>query len=364
MGSLGEGSAAIPNPAAADNGAGRHLDEQRSAMRIAVVIPFFQRERGLLARAVASIAAQELESNQTVEVIVVDDGSPSPAAFEPFPHLPSAIALRILQQENRGVGAARNAGLDAILSGTDCVAFLDSDDVWGARHLASALACLRAGADFYFDNNLIDEGYDAFSHSSYIRSTHVCIDPSNPQVIWLTGEACFRAMLHECIAHTSQVVYDFRRHGAVRFDSDLRRAGEDQIFWLDVSRHSRKVAIATEVLGRRGRGVSIYRGTLAWDSPNVLSRLADQIIMRNKIAGRFDLPTEQLRALRADAQKVCNHFVFLGLRNASRQPRAIVEALSRLTRQHPMFWTMVPASLIGLPAYRRQLYQGGGGRSG
>ena len=44
---------------------------------IAVIIPYFQREAGILRRALASVFAQT--NAPSWEIIVVDDGSPVPA---------------------------------------------------------------------------------------------------------------------------------------------------------------------------------------------------------------------------------------------------------------------------------------------
>ena len=46
---------------------------------ICVVIPYYQREPGILRRALASIAAQR-DCPLPIHVIVVDDASPAPAA--------------------------------------------------------------------------------------------------------------------------------------------------------------------------------------------------------------------------------------------------------------------------------------------
>ena len=42
--------------------------------RVAVVIPYFQRESGILAGALQSVSAQEVDAD--LSVIIVDDGSP------------------------------------------------------------------------------------------------------------------------------------------------------------------------------------------------------------------------------------------------------------------------------------------------
>ena len=46
---------------------------------IAVVIPYFQREPGILGKALNSIHSQLIPEGWSVEVIVVDDGSPCSA---------------------------------------------------------------------------------------------------------------------------------------------------------------------------------------------------------------------------------------------------------------------------------------------
>src|SRR3546814_10599300 len=71
--------------------------------RISVVIPFFQRKRGLLREAVRSVACQYLPWSAEVELIVVDDGSPVAAQLDlDNLALPDWIRLRILRQANAG----------------------------------------------------------------------------------------------------------------------------------------------------------------------------------------------------------------------------------------------------------------------
>ena len=94
---------------------------------VSVVIPTYQR-RELVRKAVSSALAQTFQS---FELIVVDDGSTDGTE--------SAVAglderIRYVWQENRGVSAARNAGIR--LACGAIVAFLDSDDRWLPEHLA------------------------------------------------------------------------------------------------------------------------------------------------------------------------------------------------------------------------------------
>ncbi len=86
---------------------------------VSVVMPVFNGER-FLAEAIGSVLAQEYRRH---EVIVVDDGSTDGSAA-----IACALPVHYLWQPNRGVAAARNAGLAAARG--DLIGFLDQDDVW------------------------------------------------------------------------------------------------------------------------------------------------------------------------------------------------------------------------------------------
>ncbi|RMG30821.1 MAG: glycosyltransferase family 2 protein [Gammaproteobacteria bacterium] len=88
---------------------------------IAAVIPAWN-AAPWIARAIESVLAQ---SRPPEELIVVDDGSTDATAeiVRGF-----GDRVRLVSQANRGLSAARNAGIRA--AGTDWIAFLDADDYW------------------------------------------------------------------------------------------------------------------------------------------------------------------------------------------------------------------------------------------
>lgn len=114
-------------------------------MRVSVVITCYNQAH-FLGEAVESVVAQ---TRTPSEVFVVDDGSSDD---------PSAVAARypsvgFVRQDNRGVAAARNAGLG--LCGGEYVVFLDGDDrllpdalETGLRHLDTHPECAFVSGHF------------------------------------------------------------------------------------------------------------------------------------------------------------------------------------------------------------------------
>jgi glycosyltransferase involved in cell wall biosynthesis len=92
----------------------------KSQPDISVIIPAFNRAH-TLPKALDSVLSQTLKPR---EIIVVDDGSTD----ETNAVLANYPGLCIISQDNRGVSAARNVGIEK--AGGDWIAFLDSDDEW------------------------------------------------------------------------------------------------------------------------------------------------------------------------------------------------------------------------------------------
>jgi len=195
-------------------------DGRASPSLVSVVIPSFNGAR-LLAEAVESVLAQ---THPAVETIVVDDGSTDDT--------PALVArwgdrIRYLRQANRGVCAARNAGLAAARG--VYVTFLDHDDRFTPEKLARQAAVLDAHPDagvVYTGWRFIDAEGRPF-----------------PPVAWPRHEGDVLAEL---------VIANFVFLGAVMvrrsllaetggFDEALRGA-EDWELWLRLARHGARWA--------------------------------------------------------------------------------------------------------------------------
>ncbi|MSQ66849.1 MAG: glycosyltransferase family 2 protein [Gammaproteobacteria bacterium] len=232
---------------------------------ITVVIPYFQRSPGILAKALASIAAQE-GCPLPIQVIVVDDASPAPVAAElagsgAMPH-----PVRVITQANGGPGAARNTGLDHAPPGTRYLAFLDSDDEWMPDHLARAVAALACGYDFFFaDHYQLDQASGAFARGGRLElERHPLLPTVQADLHAYAGDMLDQTIRGNLIG-TSTVVYHFERFAAQRFQVEFANAGEDYLFWMALMVQGALSAFSTHTAARYGKGVNIYAGA-GWGS--------------------------------------------------------------------------------------------------
>jgi glycosyltransferase involved in cell wall biosynthesis len=123
---------------------------------VSVVIPTYNRA-DMISRAVDSVLQQ---SYFHCRVIVVDDGSTDATPRVIADRYGSNERVEYLRQPNRGVSAARNAGLAQVRG--EFLAFLDSDDLWKPWKLELQVACLLrlvpAGVGMIWtDMDIVDE---------------------------------------------------------------------------------------------------------------------------------------------------------------------------------------------------------------
>ena len=110
-------------------------------MNIAVIIPTFDRQH-FLGRAIDSVLSQTRPAH---EVIVIDDGSTDgtvPWLKKEYP------TVKLIEQANQGVSAARNAGIQQAKS--EWIALLDSDDEWFPEKLERQVKELQKYPEILF----------------------------------------------------------------------------------------------------------------------------------------------------------------------------------------------------------------------
>lgn len=107
-------------------------------MRISLIMPVYNAE-ATLPRALQSIASQTFHD---FEVVFVDDGSTDRTSelLQAFSE-ENDISCKIICQENKGVAAARNRGLDAAEGAY--LGFIDADDTLETDALAKAITAMQ-----------------------------------------------------------------------------------------------------------------------------------------------------------------------------------------------------------------------------
>jgi glycosyltransferase involved in cell wall biosynthesis len=182
---------------------------------VSVIIPAYN-TAPYIAETLASVFAQTVSD---YEVIVINDGSPD------TPELERALApfrsrIRYIVQENRGLSAARNAGI-AVARG-DLIALLDSDDIWEPEYLAHQLAVLRAG-----ELAVVYPNATIFGESRRAGRLFMDLHPSS-------GEVTFESLVtQKCNVMVSVLARRDVLVAAGLFDESLR-SSEDFDMWLRV----------------------------------------------------------------------------------------------------------------------------------
>lgn len=184
---------------------------------ISVVIPLYNKEKEI-ARTLRSVLAQ---TSQPLEIIVVDDGSTDGSAAR-VEEIGSPL-IRLIQQENRGVSAARNRAMQEACG--EYAALLDGDDTWEPGYLAEIERLIAAypGCGAYATSFNVDDGHHLTPGDT----------PQTEGVVDFFTEA----LSHYVLIPSSTTL---RREPALSLGGfpEGMRMGEDQYLWTKLARTS------------------------------------------------------------------------------------------------------------------------------
>jgi succinoglycan biosynthesis protein ExoW len=227
----------------------------------------------------------------------------------------------IIEQANAGPAGARNKALDNLPAGTEYIAFLDSDDVWSETHLANASQALGAGFDFYFsDLYQLNQSVSAFNRAKRIQiDQHPCIG-ADEHLRMYNGDM-FNQIMTGNIIGTPTVVYRRSAAPKLRFRSEFVYAGEDYLFWMELSGLTKKIAFSTLCEVTCGAGVNIFAGS-GWGTEKSLIRLHYEIKYKKALPRLFTLNS---------VQRASNRVAVKGLRRSF-----VADLLHRLIHRKPV----------------------------
>lgn len=240
-------------------------------MQISAIIPSYNRLESLK-RAVHSVLDQDCVVD---ELIVVDDGSTDDTASYIRHNFPQ---IKLIKQTNKGVSAARNAGIK--LAKFDWIALLDSDDSWHRNKIAT----IKQHHAQQPDISLIH------SDEIWIRN-HVRVNAMNKHQ--KTGGNIFFRCLPLCVISPSAVV--LRRsliESAGYFDESLP-ACEDYDLWLKICcQHS--VHYIDQPLITKYGGHEDQLSTQHWGMDRFRIRALWRLIQREDLPEEYHLAANEM----------------------------------------------------------------------
>ena len=235
---------------------------------VSVVVPYFDMQ----AYVDETLATIEAQDHAAIEVVIVDDGSPSPAGRAKLDALltaPRRFPTRVLRKTNGGLADARNAG--ARIARGAYLYFLDADDLIHPATLSRSLALLRR----YRNVAYVGAGLKEFGESEAEWAVH---DIDGPYIGFHNLQVC--AFLVRAEAWLKHGVNDPRMSlGMEDYESHLR------MFAAGV----RGIAIPEPLFSYRKRPGSMSKGfeahgvaqlyRRAWrNSPEILRRFGPELI--------------------------------------------------------------------------------------
>jgi glycosyltransferase involved in cell wall biosynthesis len=203
------------------------IDDIDKAFRplVSVIIPAHNARKYVL-EAIGSVL---LQNYAPIEILLIDDGSTDGMAELVQREMPQ---VRIIQQANVGVAAARNTGLRHVTG--ELICFLDADDGWFPGKLAAQVSYLarhpQVGLVYHPWLVRKPNANGVFADLTPPQQTaNDVMDPAHSGWIYLD-------LLLDCIVHTSSVMLRRAVAQKVGFFNQALSSGEDYHYWLRVSR--------------------------------------------------------------------------------------------------------------------------------
>lgn len=194
---------------------------------ISIIVPVYKVEK-YLRRCVQSIICQTYSN---IEIILVDDGSPDRCGEICDEYASKDERIKVIHQKNKGVSAARNAGLDVAKG--EYIAFVDSDDYVEKEYIDVLYNNI-------FDSDVVIAGYERLTENGSIISKNTTDKVKNIQIpdgfsMLLGNGVVWGKLMRKNII------------GNIRFDTSYC-VGEDGLFLHTVYRKCRQIKLIPDIL--------------------------------------------------------------------------------------------------------------------
>jgi succinoglycan biosynthesis protein ExoW len=312
---------------------------------LAVIIPYYQTEKGLLRRAIESVLHQKEPGR--CKIVVVDDSSPN----DPTPEISDFLNNRkyeitLLRRVNGGAGAARNTGIDHVVGTVKYIAFLDSDDSFDPNHLLRMEKAFRAGADFYFcDTKRSATEHSSFAINSFPRGTIEALS-ADDGIFWYRG-SLQTLNLTKTPYGTNSIGYRLAGREHIRFPTEFRRACEDRFFVAELARHVTHVAFSAKCDVHLGIGVNIFARS-TWGTHEALVRILDTTRFHVRLGSEFALGQDDQQENSRCLSRCDGDFWESALVAALKSGRIPIRVVREYLNLRPRAIWILPASIVRL----------------
>lgn len=130
-----------------------------SNLLVSVIIPVFN-VRPFLREALDSVIYQTYKN---LEILIIDDGSTDGSGEICDKYADTDRRIRVIHQENRGLSAARNIGLDNMTG--DIVAFIDPDD----KYMSNYISLMVSTMGQYMVDIVVCKSTNHYSHNKMVQ---------------------------------------------------------------------------------------------------------------------------------------------------------------------------------------------------
>ena len=233
-------------------------------MNISVVIPSYNRLE-TLKRAIHSVLSQD---TPVKELIVVDDGSTDHTAEHISKTYPE---IKLIQQSNQGVSAARNAGIKQ--ANGEWIALLDSDYTWHKNKISS----IRAA-------QINHPKFDLFHSDEIWIRNGVRVNAMNKHQ--KTGGHIFLRCLPLCVISPSAVVLKKSLIESVDYFDETLPACEDYDLWLKICCQHPVYYIDTPLITKYG-GHDDQLSTQHWGMDRFRIRALNQLTQHSYLSKEY-----------------------------------------------------------------------------
>lgn len=287
-----------------------------------VIIPVFNNE---------DFIQQTLESvfrqiDDSVEVIIINDGSTDNSA-QIIQHTMDMYAgtghIRLINQQNAGVSAARNVALDIAQGGW--IGFIDGDDVWCADFWQTIKPLIQTGSA-----DLIDFQYHYFKDNL----PNVIAAHGKPTTITAENREALYEVFKKSYWHVWSRIYRRDLIGKQRFHIGCRY--EDTMFtpWLYL-KASHIIRLDKTLYGYRDNANGITRNVWVSDITDMVFALNNTL---DEIAKQPSLPQQLMTPLIINffSEIKWLHYKIYGFYNYNQQTITALSAASKLLPAHSL----------------------------